>query len=247
MNIPNNLALIATNPAYSNDVARILKGEGSLDDHLLWLSKHFPIRVWFREPVSLVIQRRRKEGIISHTFRGFFKYGNSLCYKVRKTGRTGYHFPDTEKIERYEPVIEKGDEFSSFEEFKKKFDKRFITEAEITNLWNHKSSQHGEQYNRNDFRQLSRTGLNLVKRFMRFFKGVHEGGGPGYQKSSHGDYTVLSEFHRSYGSGNSGRDITIEHSSNQPYVHYSSEYPGCGNGRYGLLISEKEYLWLEDD
>jgi len=44
-----------------------------------------------------------------------------------------------------------------------------------------------------------------------------------------------------------GRDITIEHTLGQGKVYYSSEYQGCGNGRYGLLANKNEFLWLEDD
>ena len=130
-----------------------------------------------------------------------------------------------------------------YEKFKRKFDSRFITPQEIKRLWNGTSAQHGGKYNFNDFRHIGSRGLEVLRKFMRLFKGVNEGGGAGYiQKDG---YSILSERYFCY--HNLGRDITITHQTNLPWVTYSSEYHNCSNGRYGLIANEKEYLWLEDD
>jgi hypothetical protein len=250
--LPSNLALIALRPECSEDAAKILKGEGSLEDHLVWLSNYFPIRVWFKDPTQVVVQRSYKS-VTEHVFRRFFKNnaGSALCYMPRKTGRKGYYFPSTDSVVKYEPVIsaETKNEFSSYQQFEKKFDKRFITEPEILKLWNGTSGQHGGKYRKSDFHRLSKYGLRVMEDFIQYFKDVTKGGGVGYTDSSvspgvkyrEARYTSMSH-ERSF-----GRDIKISHQTNCDYVYYASEYPGCGNGRYGLIANAKEFLWLEDD
>jgi hypothetical protein len=173
--------------------------------------------------------------------------GQSLLYAPNRNARTGYFFPRLELVEKYEIVDTscKKDEFDSYEDFKKKFDPYFITDAQIQDLWNSKSAQHGGKYCPSDFHKIGKRGREVLKRFLNSYKGINNGGGEGYSKSQFGDYTVLSQRYYSY--HHTGRDITISHQTNVPMVFYSSEYHGCGNGRYGIVASKSTFLWLEDD
>ena len=246
--IPENLPLLMGLPGMGEVIEKIMRGEGSLEDHLVWLSQPgFRIRVWFSSPVQIRVNGYRTKMVTEHTFAGFFKGQiHGLCYMIKEHARSGYKMGDQVKfITRYEPVL-KHNEFKSFEQFRAKFDTRFITESEIQTLWDGTSPQHGGKYRPNDFRKLSRTGLRLMERFLEHFKGVDKVS-PFYIDK--GDYKILNEHYTSSGRPNSvfGRDISISHQTNLSFVSYSSEYPGCGNGRYGILANKKEYLHIEDD
>jgi hypothetical protein len=170
-----------------------------------------------------------------------------LCYLPARNSRRGYYFPSLDKVQGIEPVFDdKKDEFSSFDRFKSKFDSRFITDAEVQKLWDGTSCQHGGKYRPSDFRRLGTEGKRVMARFLARFKNVNEPT-PSYMKRD--DHLTLEEYYNSNGrpSSNFGRDIKISHQTNLEWVCYSSEYPGCGNGRYGLIANEHEFLWLEDD
>ena len=266
--IPTNLPLLINDPRplAVSAVTDILHNSDAMElrDILASLGTFWPVRVWFSQPVTISViprwirtnetskYRKSSETTNVHTFRGFFKHGlNDLCYKYRQKGRTGQYFEFFDKVIKYEPLIEraKKTEFKSFEEFKAKFDPLFITDKCIIDLWNDTSSQHGGKYIPSDFRQIGPVGKQVMKRFLFFFKGILapvDDKTPGYMKSPHGDYYTLSQKHNSYGS-NLGRDITIEHSSLGDKVFYSSEFPGCLNGRYGLVATKNTFLHLEDD
>jgi hypothetical protein len=175
--------------------------------------------------------------VSEYTFSKFFNNNGQcgICYVPTRSGRHGYYFP-LSKVVRYEPLINsfKEDRFSTYEDFKKKFDRFFITEDEIQKLWNQKSCQHGKQYCPSDFHRLGPRGREVLVRFMRRFKGIEAD----INSEIYETYTTLHHF---------GRDVKISHGTNLPYVYYSSEFQGCGNGRYGLLANKNEFLWLEDD
>lgn len=211
------------------------------------------VEITFKRPVSLY--RSRKISSLSdpkkkHIFSGFGSNNGNILYLFRKNGRGGYYLP-VEQIERYEPVLNSGKEFKDFESFRKKFDTRFISETLIKNLWEGRSAQHGERYNRKDFKRLGPQAKRILPGFLRLFKGIDDTVGEGYTDRPATDYykayKILSVRHHTYGNGNSGRDITISHQLGLDRVFYSSEYPGCANGDYGLLVSEKEWLYLERD
>ena len=257
---PDNLPLLVghVEGQRASIVEAILKGRTDLKTNLLELSKYWDVKIWFSVPTSKhgpkrTIKRKMENGYeqwtsirstepaTCHVFRDFFLSGETLCYRIKKGGRTGYPL-SLDLVTRYEPILETN-EWTSFEQFKAKFDPYFIDEAMITSLWNEKSGQTGERYKPSDFRTIGKVGRERVERFLGTFKGVTSTDTEGYQKNDDGRWN-FSVHHYSRGNG---RDITISHTLDLPRVFYSSEYPGCGNGRYGLLVNKNEYLWLEDD
>ena len=228
---------------------RLKNGAGALDPEWIikTLGRVFPLQITFSEPVPLVVNRRYVTKT-EHVFANFgtASSGYGLIYVPRRGARRGYHFGVDllSKVVSVEPVLDKPDEFKSFDRFKSRFDSRFITDAEVQSLWNGKSAQHGGKYTPSDFHGLSRTGLRVVEKFLQRFKSVTEPT-PFYS----GEPPRLREAYISSGRQSSafGRDISVEHMAGKPFVWWSSEYPGCGNGRYGILANEKTFLWLEDD
>jgi len=241
----NNLpTLLGINPDADALIAAALGGRLSLDDSLARLSAWFLVRAWFLKP----IYANRKESDV-HLFRSFFISRNGLlCHANRRKARTGHIFHSTYLITKLEFLQEKNSAFKSFEDFKRKFDPRFIKEKQILSLWNSKSSQHGKQYNKKDFRKISKRGKEVMERFLRQFTNINEHNHHYHKSDLWGkdvEVWILSHNHKSW--HHSGRDISISHQTNAPHVFYSSEFHNCCNGRYGILANEKEYLWLEDD
>lgn len=239
-------------------ISTLLKGGLSLEESLVKLSQEFKVRIRFREPVHIQVPRRREtlsenswrfiscKQTDDHVFSGFFHKGGSLYYLTKTNGRRGYQCDWISKAISFEPVVDrsKKDEFDSYEDFKKKFDPLFISDAQIQGLWNSRSAQHGGKYVPSDFHRLGKRGKEVLARFLQSFKGVPgTEGTPCYRETKYG--THLSERYYSY--CHTGRDITIEHRLGNDVVHYSSEYHGCGNGRYGLIVNKNEFLWMEDD
>lgn len=271
--IPKNLPLLINqhpNREANEALEKVLKGTIT-DTALIMaeLGRYWKIRVWFDQPVKIHQQPRwhnngdgsktlvNSKTTDCHTFSYFWYKGvYGLCYRTTGGRRTfhGYPFEWMAHVTRYEPLpySEPKDEFDSFEQFKARFDPFFITEEEIQKLWNEKSAQTGQHYHRSDFRSMGPVGKEVMERFLRFFKGIGTGSSdaPGYVSyvSYEGRYGILTAYHDSRGHGVAGRDITITHQTNrQRYCHYSSEYPGCGNGRYGLVANKTTFLHLEDD
>ena len=243
--------LLGINPDLNQAIGIILReGNGSIqkiEDNLRILSNFGTVKVFYSEPVW--IHRNRRSHVTSDqvTFNHLFKSrGGTLCYSPRSNGRSGWPVSSLDKIVFYELKL-KNAEFKDYEEFRMKFDPMFISEDKIKVLWDGKSGQHGGKYNKGDFRKLSRYGQQLMRRFLTNFKGIDAEPGEAYSVKE--DHKSLSVTHYSTGSQNSnwGRDITISHQTNVPLVYYSSEYPGCGNGRYGLIANKNTYLWIEDD
>lgn len=243
-------------------ISDLLKNDYSLAHTLARLTNAFKVRVCFSEPVTRQIKKHwtienKTEGHTikrliltktadTHVFNKLMIINGSLHYTKARNARWAYPFPHLDKVVSYEPVSlnKRRQEFKNFEEFKRKFNPLFITDTEIQNLWNQKSAQHGGRYRPADFHKLGPRGRQTLKKFLIQFKGVpNPEGGPGYHTNEYGSY--LTERYHSY--HHTGRDITISHNSGAYYVTYSSEYHGCGNGRYGLLANKNEFLWLEDD
>lgn len=263
--IPDNMPLLigaCKNQEETAVIEHILKGDKDLRQNLIDLGKFWKVRVWFKEPIHIQIKRTTKvtrlpDGIRQWTHRDskitndhvFSRIttgstSNELIYGTSRQARTGYFFPSLDLVTRYEPVIPSlaKDEFKSFEQFAAKFDLFFITQSEISRLWNGKSSQHGGRYKPSDFHRIGPQGKKVLERFLTRFKGINNPDRSLYI-DSHG--LRLSERYDSY--HNFGRDICIEHAAANEFVFYSSEFHRCGNGRYGLLANKKEFLWLEDD
>jgi hypothetical protein len=259
--LPKTLPLFLTDPRPNavTAIERILKGQTDLAQNLLTLGAFWRVHVWFTQPVELNIRARwikdpndphsftknRTRTVTDWIFGGFFTgTTHGLCYSIGN--RRGYPFDCLDKVARYEPLPNVSDEFESYDQFKAKFDMLFVTEDEIQSLWNGTSCQHGGKYKKSDFHRIGPQGLRVLKEFLEHFKGINGGGEgcPGYTKYDDTHYTLDRRYHSYH---NLGRDIHISHQTNVPRVFYSSEYPGCGNGRYGMVANTKEFLWLEDD
>jgi len=245
-------------------ISKIMKGDISPRRQLIELSRIFKVRVKFNKPVKIK-QIPRKEKIDenswryiyykitdNHVFSGEFfpKYGN-IYYTLKRNGRRGYPCDWIDQIKSFEPVIKspKNKDFSSFEQFKKKFDPLFTSDDQVWRLWNSKSAQHGGRYRPSDFHKLGKRGKEVLTRFMKTFKGVPgTPDTPCYQEMKGlGDRTIHYLSERYYSYHHSGRDITISHTLGHEVVTYSSEFHNCGNGRYGLIVNKNEFLWMEDD
>lgn len=213
------------------------------EDAMINLSQFWKIKIVFSEPVKLACVNHwidngngSKSYITSkvsqvHIIPRIFKNTLSILgYCITKRGRSGYILPFS-KIVSFEPIItgKKNNTFANYEEFKARFDLQFISEAKIQDLWVKPSAQTGEQYTRANFRPLSPIGRQTLEDFQRMFKGL---GGPSYSTGRH---------------QSKKRDITISYTEGQQLVHYSSEYPDCGNGSYGILANKSCWLHLEDD
>jgi hypothetical protein len=253
--IPSDIPLLVGKSADLDKVVATITSRGNPDLEILFknlclLTCYVRVKVWLDTPTVIHSTKRKyndraTEAIIGKFFEGNCGWGYSSRHeKVRK----GFHCSDwVPHITRYEPLIDKAlraktEGFKSLESFARKFDFRFITLNEIKNLYTGKSSQHGGAYTPNDFRQIGPRGKEVLKRFLLNFKGL-DVEGPCYT-----EYSGRKSYTERYASWHhAGRDISICHTLGVPVVHYSSEYCGCGNGRYGLLVNEHEFLWLEDD
>lgn len=250
--LPKDLPLlVGKTPSLDNAVATILsRGNPStviLIENLIILSTFVRVKVWFNCPVEIRKSRWKIERVTEVIIGKFFNGTTGFGYTTRHNKvRSGYNCGWVNCIIRYEPVFvpskaERG--FSSLEAFTRKFDPRFIAPDFIKKLYEGTSAQHGGKYIHADFHRIGPRGKEVLERFLRGFKGL-DVDTPFYCASIHGD-KCLSEHYSSY--THTGRDITIEHKLGSDRIYYSSEYPGCGNGRYGILANMKEFLWLEDD
>ena len=245
---PQNLPLLIGDDEYRNKIIEtILKRDTSIEsqeNNLIDLSTAWRIKVWFKNPTRIKTGKYFKI-VDSYTLGTVFKSRTDLlCYSVRRKALSGFPL-NINNIEKYEPIISSDTEFENFDEFKRKFDTRFITKEQIESLWNTRSSQHGKKYNKQDFRKIGPRGKKTMKRFLNNFSSIYGETGPQYTKSPHGNYQIYTE--RYHSSHHAGRDISISHQTNSPSIYYSSEYHGCGNGRYGLIVNKNTFLWLEDD
>lgn len=243
--IPETLpTLVGLDDRRAAAVEHVLKG-CPVPEALNALGTFWPIKVWFKEPVPIQLNRRHARPVTEHVFRKFFFSKDLLCYSPSTRGRHGFPFPD-DKMVRYEPVVI-SNSFKSYEQFKARFNLRFISESEIKKLFNETSAQTGEKYRPTDFKPLGPSAKLTMERFLKRFKSVDDTEGADYGTYGVQELRVpyLQENHKSNGPG--GRDIEIAHRLGQPLVHYSSEYPGCGNGDYGLIATERTFLYLEKD
>jgi len=253
--MPSDIPLLVGKSEDLDQVVATITSRGNPDlntlfDNLCLLTNHVRVKVWLDTPSDIHKTKRKynfnaTEAIIGKFFVGSTGWGYSLRHE---RVRSGYHCSDwVPHIIRYEPLIEKAlraktEGFKSLESFTRKFDFRFITFNEIKNLYTGKSNQHGGVYTPNDFRKIGPRGKEVLKRFLLKFKGL-DVEGPCYT-----EYAGKKSYTERYASWrHTGRDISISHTLGVPFIYYASEFHGCGNGRYGILANEHEFLWLEDD
>lgn len=257
--IPDNIALFLdeANPGRKQALAKALASPEDTESNLIALgSSGWKIRVMFKEPQCISLNRWRSKEVKEYIFAGFFlSRCGTFCYATRRSEhgrlfgfRVGFGFLDN--ILRYNLVDRSIRNFSNYAQFARRFDRRFITQTEIQRLWNSTSSQHGERYRPSDFHHIGSKGREVVRKFVERFAGI-DATSPTvfYDKvcsvSGRNSHYLLTVYERAW--RKSGRDITINHALGRPQVEYSSEYPGCGNGRYGILATSRTFLWLEDD
>lgn len=275
--LPDNIAMLYGLPDLTDDqktvVEKLIAGE-YLDDTqeiLLALGKHWKLKIIFKVPVRVHTTRHwitgeepgtkyfKTENLDTvHVFNQLFSSSTfPLCYTVKKNGRNGYIFPDRSRdlnlIAKYEVMLKtEPKEFESYEAFKARFDLRFITLKAIIDLWNTNSAQHGGRYAPSDFKSLSQDSKTALKNFLQKFKSVTSTDTTAYTQGTGDELVYYRLCSREY---NSKRDITISHSIlkqgdvliPRDTVSYSSEFKGCGNGRYGIIVNKNTYLHLEDD
>lgn len=241
--------MIGTSPDADNAIAEALAGSLSLEKSLARLSCYFLVRIYFDRPTSLPFLGGKFINSYVHTFRHLFISTNGyFCYGYKKNSRRGRCIDsEISHIIKIELLDTTPKEFKSYEEFKARFDPRFITEDGIKSLWNSKSSQHGGKYNRNDFKSISKRGREVLNRFLTHFTKIHEINEHYTISNAWKDEKVLVYKAKHHSYHHRGRDISISTNTKAPYIFYSSEYPGCLNGHYGLLVNKNTYLYLEKD
>lgn len=178
----------------------------------------------------------------------FISDGERLCYAYRKNARWGYAIYEILKNAVAVSVIKDSKltdgEFSSFQEFRDMFDPRFISEEEVRRLYEKGSTAYNRPWRRSDFRKISGTAAQVMKRFLEKFVDI-------YTKTEH--YKVdkyspqgrLDEYHKTW--HHAGRDITVSHDFGKKWVSWSSEFQGCGNGDYYLVADKNTVLFIESD
>jgi|WetSurMetagenome_2_1015567.scaffolds.fasta_scaffold244894_2 hypothetical protein len=258
--IPENLTLLVGQVSgdQATAVEKVFKG-CSLAEALIELGRHWKLRVWFdrehtfrclRRSVTSKVGEATVKSFTEHktanvyTFASIILYQGMLYYRTTRNSRKGYQFPSLDTVIKYEPVLqpETKDEFNTLAEFASRFDQRFITQSEISRLWAGTSAQHGGKYKPSDFHRIGPQGKKVLNSFLQLFVDVNT---EGKCYCVRGDQRSLESYHHSQ--HQLGRDIRLSHTLGKGYVRYSSEYPGRGNGRYGLLANKNEFLWLEDD
>lgn len=258
--LPDNIALTVGTKT-PDEVSQALAGDtNTIAENLGLLGTFYKIRIWFTEPVTLFYNAKWKETIEDgrtirrkktmkkvsvHVFNGFHHNGVRLFYKLQMNGRRGYCGDFLDKIKKWELVLNttSTDKFKDYAAFLRRFDLKFITEPEVKNLWNNKSCQHGKQYRPSDFRQMGKQGKKVMLRFLNTFTHIDNPDISKYSVTK--DSTYYTEYYRTH--HHTGRDISISHNAKVPYVWYSSEFQGCGNGSYGLVATKNTWLHLEDD
>jgi hypothetical protein len=198
-------------------------------------------------PVTMHTSRYRSKTDSVHTVGKIFKYDSYYCYAPNSNSRRGWEI-GTDDLVSITVIQKKADLFNSLDEFAKRFDKRFITDEEITRLWESKSNQHGNQYRPSDFRRVSKVMKEKVKQFAETVKDIRplqdkKNTPQGFVTNEYGVFCTVD--HQSW--HHTGRDIEISYKLGHPFVWYKSEFHRCGNGSYGILATESTWLHLEDD
>jgi len=197
--------------------------------------------VEYAAPVSFGFSRRQRfNEVTCFRFHSFRMVGSTLYVSNRRRARFSYPLPRVDQVVRVRPVQQKDDRFADFESFARRFDRRFVSEGTLRDLWQHGSGQHSGPFRPSDFKPIGPKGRCVVKRFLDSFQSL-DSAGPAYNANG---VLTLRDYSQST---HLGRDISIEHRAGGGAVYYSSEFPGCGNGSYYLLATPHSILHLEND
>jgi len=183
-----------------------------------------------------------------HTSMSFhFWISDEIMRRFKRGGSSGYYLPDNiyENIKSWEVSIV--DDSMSYEDFKKRFDMRFITEIELQRTWANKSPQHGGEYKKTDFKSMSTRGRKLFLDFLCKFESVRVP--TENYKVDYGPSTSTKDvLHERYNPwSDKGRTISIEHHYPSPYVLYSTEDKMGGKEKCYIVANKNEVLHLEND
>jgi hypothetical protein len=166
----------------------------------------------------------------------------------RSNSRYGRRFNNryVEKLISIEPLPRVNQVFDTYDKFLKQFDTKYIAEEKVLALWN---DSYGRKWSKKDFKPMGSVGKKLFTTFSKNFKGYNDiavelSGVYRPNGYGHKDY---GEHYSAYRGNGRGRDITIRHTQGFNYVYYASEYPGCGNGSYGVVARRNVWLHIEDD
>lgn len=197
--------------------------------------------VEYSRPQTFRVGKTAYQDITRLRFRSFRIDQGRILVAFRRRHRYRYALPRPDLIVRVLPAKPSAeDRFDSFEAFARRFDRRFVTEAELQSLWISTSGQHGHRYRPSDFRRLGPKGRQAVAQFLKHFVGL-DTPGPAHDPTGVLRIAIHSR------SEHAGRDISIHHKVGAGFITYASEFPGSGNGSYFLLVSENTVLHLEDD
>lgn len=200
--------------------------------------------VSFKEPVELAWRRTAK----NHVIRAIKIMDNRLYYtQMRrwrsKTTHFGMHEASRYAGMKISECPKSQRKIESFQEFFDRFTPGFISQEVALRLW---QGGYGNSYGR--FRRLSPTASRVVESFLQKFQGVSASPNQHYILNRH-QRRELCVWRSSTGrsGGVFGRDISVTHYGGEGKIYFSSEYPGIGNGKYYLLSSPKEVLFIEED
>ena len=179
-------------------------------------------RLHFDRPLSFWAGRRYQD-VKNFTVRTFMNQCGGLYVSARKNA-TLYKFEHLDKVVRLEVLEPKPDKFANFIEFAKIFDRRFISDEKINELWQ-------ERRPPSDFRRMGKRAQDLLQEFLRSFTDWRESG-----ISYNQDNRLISQY-RCW--GNQGMKISFEHLAGNGLVWYSTTYQYSPRARYYLLVNEK--------
>jgi hypothetical protein len=203
----------------------------------------------FSRPVEVSKDSRRmtvESLVINGVFTG--EGSGQFCYLTPRQSRRGYLFTYPMVLHYLNAKLTKDNSenllFKHLEDFSKKFDRRFISEDLIKQLYEEGKTSEGRPWLRTDFKRLGDKGESVMERFLGQFTDINTKT-VYYFPTTYSPDGYLSSRRDSW--NGKGRDISISHSVGSNKVFFSSEYPGCGNGQYYLVANEKEVLHLEND
>lgn len=185
---------------------------------------------------------------IKHTSMTFhFWSSGHIIRRFKRGGSYGHQLPDEiyANIASFEVLIV--DDSLTLEEFKKKFDPRFITEKELELTWKNRSPQHGGEYKRTDFKTMSERGKFYFNRFLERFHSVTIPT-ENYEKGHYPSTSTKDTLRESYSPYNDkGRTIGISHTYPNPFILYVTEDTRGGREKCYIVANKNEVLHLEDD
>ncbi len=211
------------------------------------ISKKIKLTLNFIRPMLIPVGACHRSKTTHKSMAFHFWSSGEIVRRFKRGGSSGYHLSD----EIYQNIaswkVDIIDDSMTFEEFRNKFDKRFITEKELKLSWENGSAQHGGEYQRTDFKTMSKRGRDKFKQFLEKFHSItcpteeyEEGYSPvtSNKDSLRTNYTPY---------GDTGRTIGISHEYPRPYILYVTENARGGREQCYIVANKNEVLHLEND